>query len=337
MAVDVNGAGDEDSLQQEAADWFSRMRGPDAERDRRAFEAWLAASSGHREAYERIGMRWQQSDLLSHTPSGRGRAGLPSRARSVRPLYALAASLVAALLIGLSAWHWSGQMPGAGVPRTEVAGSSLASPVGIKRLRLSDGSFITLDTDSSVTVQMSRGERRIVLTKGRARFEVAHDAERPFIVSAGDGEVIAHGTVFDVTLASGHACVSLLKGSVEVRQAPAGTGEQRVVARLAPGQAIVLGGNSPAPQSVQPADTAWASGMLVFEDAPLGKVLETANRYSRRKVSIEDASLGALRVTGTFRADRPDELAATLAAAFGLEVVSNGDGLILRRRGRPGA
>lgn len=110
MAAGANGTGDEDSLQQQAADWFSRMRGPDAERDRPAFEAWLAASPGHREAYERIGMRWQQADLLSQTPSGRERAGVPPRVRSVRPLYALAASLVAALLIGISAWHWSGQV-----------------------------------------------------------------------------------------------------------------------------------------------------------------------------------------------------------------------------------
>jgi transmembrane sensor len=332
MPIDPNGGGDGDSLQQDAADWFSRMRAPDSGQYRPAFEVWLAENPGHRAAYDRIALRWQQADLLSHTPSGRERAGLPGRKRSARPVYALAACLIGAILIGISVWAWSGPRPGANAPRTEVAGSKLSSPVGIRRLRLSDGSFITLDTESSVTVRMTDGERRILLTKGRARFEVAHEATRPFIVSAGDGEVVATGTVFDVSLASGHPCVSLLKGSVEVRRRPAGSPEQPMVVRLVPGQSITLDGASPAPQRAPVADSAWASGMLVFEDAPLSQVLATANRYSRRIVSIEDPALGSLVVTGTFRADRPDELAATLAAAFGLEVVQKGDNLVLRRR-----
>lgn len=327
-----SGADDEESLRDAAVDWFSRMRAPDAERHRAAFEAWLAEHPDHRSSYDRIARRWQQADLLSHTPSAKARSGLPERRRSTRTPYALAASLVAAVLVGVSAWLWSGSGPGGDAPPSLVASTEISSPVGIRRVRLSDGSFVTLDTDSSVSVRISEGERRIILDRGRARFEVAHDAARPFIVSAGDGEVIARGTVFDVSLTGGHAWVSLLKGAVEVRQGPAGNGTKRIVARLAPGQAIDLGDVSPAPSAVQTADSAWTSGMLVFEDAPLDRVLAAANRYSRRKVSIDDPALGALRVTGTFHSDRPDELAATLAQAFGLEVVEREGGLVLRRR-----
>lgn len=328
----TNGAGEEESLRQDAADWFSRMRAPDAERDRVAFEAWLTEHPDHRAAYERIARRWQQADLLSHTPSAKARSGLPVRRQLTRAPYAIAASLVAAILIGISTWLWTAPGPGGDVPQSQFAAAEISSPVGIRRVRLSDGSFVTLDTDSSVTVRITEGERRVVLDRGRARFEVAHDAARPFIVSAGDGEVIARGTIFDVSLTEGHPCVSLIKGAVEVRQGPAGAGGKRMVARLEPGQTIVLDGASPAPRAVQAADSAWTSGMLVFEDAPLEQVLATANRYARRKVSIDDPALGALRVTGTFHSDRPDELAATLAQAFGLEVVEREGGLVLRRR-----
>lgn len=332
MSDSTNGTDEEESLRQAAADWFSRMRAPDAEEHRVAFEAWLAEHPDHRAAYDRIARRWQQADLLSHTPSAKARSGLPERRRSPRAAYALAASLIAAVLIGASAWLWSGAVPSGDTPSSQVASAEISSPVGIRRVRLSDGSFVTLDTDSSVTVRITEGERRVVLDRGRARFEVAHDSARPFIVSAGDGEVIARGTVFDVSLAGGHPCVSLLKGSVEVRQGPAGAGGKQVVARLSPGQTIELGSASPAPRAAQAADSAWTSGMLVFEDAPLDRVLAAANRYSRRKVSIDDPVLGALRVTGTFHSDRPDELAATLAQAFGLEVVEREGGLALRRR-----
>jgi len=64
--------------------------------------------------------------------------------------------------------------------------------------------------------------------------------------------------------------------------------------------------------------------------APLAEVLAAANRYTPRKVAIDDPALGTLNVTGTFHADRPDELAAALAAAIGLEVVPRGDDLLLR-------
>ena len=60
-------------------------------------------------------------------------------------------------------------------------------------------------------------ERLLTLSEGRARFIVAHEA-RPFIVRAASNEVVATGTIFDVSLIQDRLAVVLLEGSVEVRR-----------------------------------------------------------------------------------------------------------------------
>src|SRR5262249_25765545 len=51
---------------------------------------------------------------------------------------------------------------------------------------LSDGSQIALDSRSEVRVRYTAHARELILAKGQARFDVAHDVERPFsVVAAG--------------------------------------------------------------------------------------------------------------------------------------------------------
>lgn len=334
MSPAPTGPGADERLRREAAEWFARMRAPASSEDHAAFDAWLAAP-GHREFYDRMSVRWLQSDLLTRTRLGRERKGLPLRQRTGRGrAYAIAASLFALVAIGVTLWTWSqDRSHGVGV-RSEMATTALSSPVGIRSVRLADGSLVTLDTESAIEVRMRKGVRRITLVRGRARFDVAHDARRPFIVAAGGAEVVALGTLFDVSLTTGSPRVSLLRGAVEVRRATAEGARGRVIARLAPGQAIAVAGAAPAIQPASPVDGIWARGMLVFDGTPLVDVLAAANRYSARKVTVDDPALAARKVTGTFHADRPDELAASLAAAFGLDAVRQGDGYLLRRPAR---
>src|ERR1700754_4926349 len=125
----------EERLRAEAAEWFARMRAPESGEDGAAFEAWLGLS-GHREVYDRMAVRWRQSDLISRTRVGQEREGLPAApARRHRGgYYALAASLVAAIAIGLTCWALSGERPdGAGV-QSGMAGTAITSPVGIRQV-----------------------------------------------------------------------------------------------------------------------------------------------------------------------------------------------------------
>ena len=65
-------------------------------------------------------------------------------------------------------------------------------------MTLADGSKLHLNTNSVVTVDFSSTARNIVLLKGEAHFEVAHDTSRPFSVTAGNNTVTAVGTAFNM-------------------------------------------------------------------------------------------------------------------------------------------
>ncbi len=84
---------------------------------------------------------------------------------------------------------------------------------------LPDGSRMTLDTDSEVDIAFAPERRNLRLVKGRAFFDVAHDAQRPFAVVADGREVEALGTRFDVRMDPGQVRVVLVEGRVSVKSA----------------------------------------------------------------------------------------------------------------------
>jgi transmembrane sensor len=94
-----------------------------------------------------------------------------------------------------------------------------------------------------------------------------------------------------------------------------------LIARLSPGQAIRLAaGVEPVAQALVAGAKDWPNGMVEFDGTPLRDVLATANRYSKRRLSLSDPAIGDLKVTGGFRMGDQSALAASLAAAFGLRV-----------------
>ncbi|ROT95392.1 DUF4880 domain-containing protein [Altererythrobacter sp. FM1] len=336
MAPPPPGASPDDDARLAAAEWFARMRGPDAERHRAEFKAWYHVDPAHAAAYDRMGLRWDQGGLVGHTPTGQARQGLPKAPGRRVPLraLALAASVAAILILGAVLLSARDTLP-SGDPGTQiVASDTLETPRGdIRRVALADGSVVTLDSDSRIAIAFTPGERRLRLIAGRARFEVAHDADRPFIVAAGGGEVVATGTQFDVSLIGGRPHVRLFEGSVEVRRPESGATSDAATpaVRLKPGQMALV--DRPVPPETAPvAGERWVSGTLSFENASLESVLAEANRYTVHQVRLGDPSLGRLRFTGGFRAGDPDQLAQALASGFGLRVQpdSEGDPVLVR-------
>ncbi len=322
-----NNSGD-DPLIDEAAAWLARLRDAPTLDDQQAFETWYAADPAHTDAYDIVLHGWEASGKMAAAaqfPAQRPRAGAQSRSG-----YALATA-AALLLVVLTGFGLNrlGLFQRATAPSAE-----LASSVGeIRTLTLSDGSRVTLDTDSRLQIAFTTTERTMRLARGRARFDVAHDADRPFIVLAGGGSITAHGTVFDVAIADARVTVALLRGSVEVRQKSAPTGANNPVARrmLAPGQAVTMMQTEPLapPQPLRLSEARWVSGMLSFEDARLAEIVAAANRYTTTQINLTDAASRDLRFTGTFKATDAAGLAKMLAATFALRLSQDAKGNFL--------
>jgi transmembrane sensor len=331
MPLSNGGGAGAEALRLEAADWWARMHGPEAERSRLDFERWRAADKGRRDAYGRLEREWEMSEGLRHSAMGRARQ-LPRKSTwggfSGTPRFALAgAALCLAAIIGGLTWKvWE--------PSLQPSAATLASTVGqIRTLRLPDGSSVTLDTDSAVALAYTTSRRVIRLVRGRARFDVAHDAMRPFVVEADGQSVVATGTLFDVALWRGSLQVDLLRGTVDVRSGSMVSAGS--IAHLTAGQSCSFAaGQAAAAIERTPAGAdRWVAGMLSFDGTSLRDVLAQTNRYSREQIRLGDNAVASLRLTGVFRPVPTNMLAASLAAALALRVDHpSADVYILRRR-----
>lgn len=314
-----------------AAEWFAVMRGPDADAERAAFEDWRQ-NAANADAYARIEASWEDSRFLANRPVGRNRD--LSRARRRTPPAALLAAGIAALTL-LSASLLAQQMGWLGTPGDEpVASTPLAAGDFVTNARLADGSRVTLDRGTELRDLSTVDERRFLLVRGRARFDVAHDAARPFFVDSGASRVVAHGTVFDVGIEAGTVRVTLIEGSVEVRGRTTGAPAKGAARFLAPGEELLVrSGAVGTPARASAASLAWAEPMISFDAEPIAEAVAAFNRGSGRAVRLEGEGLAALRVSGAFRRDDPQGFADALAASFGLAVEPAKDGsLVLRAR-----
>jgi transmembrane sensor len=321
-------------VREEAIAWLGRLRSSSDADQHEAFEAWYAADARHAEIYDDVLYNWDRMALAARTPAGEARGRTDPR-KDGHPRSRIAFAAVAALVLVV--------LSGVGLQQFGLFGSSrsdpaeIASQIGeIRTVALSDGSRVTLDTNSVLAVTYTAGERRLTLEHGRARFDVAHDPARPFVVTAGSAMVIAHGTLFDVDLQGQRMTVSLLRGSVEVRKASVReNGDSGRGQLLQPGQRLLLEQRTPpsSPVPLRPAETRWPSGMLSFENARLAEVVAAANRYSATPITLADPAIEDLRFTGTFVARDTPGFARMAAAMFNL-VPSRDDhgGIILAPR-----
>lgn len=297
--------------QREAADWAALMRGTPSDGDRQAFEAWRARP-GNADAYARAIDDWAYS-------AGMSRQRIEAKARSeVRGpgsrRWAAAALAAVGLAIGF-AFYLQGRSD---APRIA------ASPLLPEELRLADGTMVTLMDGARVNPQLSASERQVVLNGGRARFDVAHDPARRFVVIAGGSETVALGTIFEVDARAASPRIQLFKGSVEVR---ARAGGERL--RLVPGQAAEV--TSIGPQLVETAAARPPAAHLDADELPLGAVVDAANKVGASPIRLADPALASLKVTGRFDVTKSWALARKLAAALGLAARDEGGEIILTK------
>jgi transmembrane sensor len=209
--------------------------------------------------------------------------------------------------------------------------------IGTRTDTLSDGTRVTLNANSRLSVAFTRRSRALTLLKGEAHFEVAKDSERPFRVRAGRTEVIAVGTVFDVDKQADETKVTLLEGRVDVRAVSDVGSDNIVVATLRPAQQLSLAEDghvlSQKPVTSVDSVTAWQRGLISLDDTTLSDALAQINRYSTVMVTIADSSLATRRVSGVFRVGDTKAFVSAVEQYFGLKATWKTDqSVVLERR-----
>jgi len=342
------------AIAEQAGAWYVQNRnGPLDGEARASFIAWLRASPLHVQEY--LGVAMVASDLPAAASDehvslesllAEARAGAdnvvpldrslsehtPAKSRMrVSRTWSMALAASAAIIAVVSVAIWSMR----DAERMELQATYSTAHGEQSTRQLPDGSVLHLNTHSQVTVRYSNKERVVVLDRGEALFQVAHDSQRRFRVAARDAGMIAVGTQFDVYRRSGAVTVTVVEGAVAVfTGAPPAPGNllPPTALRLGAGYQVEVGRQVGFPQPVDArAAVAWLQRQLAFENRPLGEVADEFNRYGHISIQIDDQDLRAMPISGVFDAYDVDSFAAFLATLNGVVVQKTPTGIRVQK------
>lgn len=280
--------------------------------EQHAFNVWLAADPAHQAAWRRVQNIDQQLAIVPSPIAGSVlRASLPSRSGNTRRNILRGVCLLAGGAVSMHLLRESGHWPALHADYHTARGER-------QNLTLPDGSLLSMNSASSVDLQFTAQERRILLHSGEVLITTAaHQAlpYRPFIVQTGEGSVQALGTQFLLRRLDGTSpamtSVQVFDGAVDIMPV-----SSEAVLRLGAGQqARFSRRDTQAPTTANPQDAAWQRGLLVAERQRLEDFLAELSRY-RTGVLRCDPAVADLLVSGVYPLEDTDHILASLAQAL---------------------
>jgi ferric-dicitrate binding protein FerR (iron transport regulator) len=175
----------------------------------------------------------------------------------------------------------------------------------ITKVTLPDGSNVWLNHSSSIRYPaVFLNNNRNVELKGEGYFEVTANPDKPFIVTAGEIQIMAVGTAFNVMAYPDEPKIetSLISGYVELRQKKS-DGKTISLAKMKPTDLAVFQKNNSEITTRTIKDDryfAWKDGRLVLENEPIREVVKKLSRWFNIEIEVNDPRLLELTYTGTF-------------------------------------
>jgi transmembrane sensor len=187
-----------------------------------------------------------------------------------------------------------------------IAYNEVTSSVdAITKVTLPDGSSVWLNHASSLKYPpMFQGDSRTVELTGEGYFEVTHNPKIPFIVKAGEIQIKALGTTFNIMAYPDEERIetSLINGRVELlRIGPEGKTIRML--KMEPNDLAIFDKNNNDIHTRTIIDDryfSWKDGKLVFNKEPVGEVVKKLSRWFNVDIQVKDPELLNLTYTATF-------------------------------------
>ena len=314
----------------EQADLLRLIEGDCSPEEAAAIQAWIAVDPKRGELWDELRAVWR---ITGDTTRAWGIPESLRRLERTKPSLELvapgrrwwtvswatpaAAAAIAVLVAGSLIWFF----PRGGAPRAYATTHGQLSS-----LTLPDGSRVLLGVDTRVRVPRDYGGRtRTLDLEGEAYFVVAYDAKRPFIVRTEHGSTQDLGTEFGVRAYREEASVEVVvaEGSVALRGL---NGAEPALVTLHRRERAVLdsGGGATVMHDVSLANyLAWTRGALLFDDAPLARVIAQLERWYDLEIET-DAALANERVTISLMSKSADEAVKALAQVLNVRATRTG-------------
>jgi ferric-dicitrate binding protein FerR (iron transport regulator) len=217
--------------------------------------------------------------------------------------------LIPLLSVAIAYWMVQSQQP------AELNLIECFVPKGeIEEITLPDHSVAILNSGTTLIYPENfTGNSRQIYLNGEAKFTVAKDPEKTFVVKTKDMDVNALGTIFNVSSYSDDSktAATLVQGSVQVDIKPDG---QSLM--LKPGEQVVYNHlTKTAERKTVRIEyvLAWERGQMVFQSAPLYKIITEMERRFNVKVYLNSTDLNDEKLTVKFLNDESlEEILHTL-------------------------
>jgi transmembrane sensor len=224
----------------------------------------------------------------------------------------------------------------------------LVSPIASKQIAavngkminitLADGTKVWLNGGSKLTYpEKFRGDKREITLVGEAFLDVAHDAQKSFIVHTGAIRTQVLGTSFNVkAYPEDHVVkVDVLTGKVGVISASNNAKKSQTIF-LTPAEEVVFNtDNNLAVKKVMVdvnALTAWRNGELVFKNMPLPEVLNTIEHRFNVKINA-DLNLVRCSISANFTNVSLVNIMKIMSKLVKGKAIQEGTGYRLRGKG----
>lgn len=191
----------------------------------------------------------------------------------------------------------------------------------VQTIRLDDGTVISLNQRSSLTINTSPGKnkRREVWLKGEAFFTVVHQASHPFVVHVAGGiDINVLGTAFNVNSIGNNAAVVLNEGSVKVNTS---TGDALL---LHPGEMADYSANTKMLTRLKVDtlfQTSWRYNLMAFKGESLKTVMQKIGEQYDYEIVFDQEEAEELLFTGYVPSDNLQQAIATIEQSFNLKFI----------------
>lgn len=157
-------------------------------------------------------------------------------------------------------------------------------------LVLSDGTKVWLNAESQLEYPtMFTDTERIVKLSGEAYFDVASDAERPFVVQSGITETRVLGTEFNVrNYENEELSITLVEGQIKVSNQ-----KKQETVFIYPNENLRMLDNGTFVKNKVDVSTyiSWTKGLFYFDNVSLDKIIYELGRWYDVDIYISDESL----------------------------------------------
>ena len=202
---------------------------------------------------------------------------------------------------------------------------------------LEDGSVVTLNHDTKINYPKTFSQNiREVSIEGEAYFEVQPDKDKPFVIHAGETDIMVLGTSFSVNAypSSNEVEVVVESGKVQVSKASK-TQNNTDGVTLDPGDRGLYNNFSKElikSRNDNPNFLAWKTRNIIFDKTTLKDVASLLSKVYNVKVKTEELQIDTLRLTSKFENNTLDFVLEVIALTHDLEVKTENEYYVLKKR-----